>query len=124
MKRIVSILGAALLAAACTAGGPAGCTTDGGPPPALVQTADEKALYIAEVGFAGALLAVERGVDSGALKGENAAKASELLADAKAALEVARAAYATGDTVQALLKAQESTDLIAQLALIEGAGGP
>lgn len=74
-------------------------------PPAAVslKTADEKALIAAEATFQAVLIAVNAAVDSGQLKGENAARVGQLLTQAKGALDQARRAYDVGANVSARL---------------------
>lgn len=89
---------ACLLAVAACA--PAACTTFGGAPE-ISQTLDEKALYTVELAYAGGLAAVEAAVDSGALAGEDAARAAVILDEVNSAVVLARQAYAAGETIQA-----------------------
>jgi hypothetical protein len=58
---------------------------------------DDKALYAVEAADFGAEAAAEAAVDSGLLKGADAAKAQSLLDQAHQALKAARDAYEAGD---------------------------
>lgn len=64
--------------------------------------ADERALLAAEAAYQGALIAANAAVDSGALKGERAAKAADLLQRAKNGLDTARRTKATADAFSVL----------------------
>ena len=85
---------------------------------AVSSTADEKALYVAESAFKGAVLSVEAAVDSGQLKGENAQKASMYLSQARAALLKARQAYAISDAVTAKSNADLAISLLANIGTL------
>lgn len=104
---------AALFLFPCLAVLPA-CNTLGGPP-IISQTLDEKALYVAELSYAGGLASVEAAVDSGHLKGEDAIRAGNILDQANSAIVLARSAYATGDSLQAVLSVQEAYSSLAEL---------
>lgn len=92
-----------ILAAALTASLALGaCATTGTAPgaPVLGQTlADDKALLAATAGLYGANVAASAAVDLGALKAGSpqAVRVADLLAQAKGALDVGRAAYAAGN---------------------------
>lgn len=60
-----------------------------------------KALYAAEAGFKGVTVALEAAVDSGALKGEDAAKALATYDTIKATLDKARTTKQQADAVLA-----------------------
>ncbi len=70
-----------------------GTTTGGGTsnPPVATET---DALWKATLAFQGALVLVNAAVDSGKLKGEDAKKASDILAKIKVALDAGRAVEA------------------------------
>jgi hypothetical protein len=112
MRRLlVSVLACAAIAA-CAAP-VSGCVNTGGAPPgspAISATTDEKALLVLEAAVQGSAIAVSTAVDSGQLKGANAAKAADALRQAKAALGAARTAYAVSDAAGFLrAKAQVET---------------
>lgn len=108
---------ALILAAMLVATAPvmSGCQTI--PPGAA--TADEKALLAVERSYAAVLLSTNAAVDSGALKGADAAKASELLVTVKDQVKSARTLYDAGQIVQAnfvIGQAQSTIDALEAIA--------
>jgi len=85
---------------------------------AVSPTADEKALYVAESAFRGALLSVEAAVDAGTLRGSDADKASLYLAQARSYLLKARAAYAISDASGAKTNADLAIALLANIGTL------
>lgn len=85
------------------------CTTPGAVLSPTVR--DEQALFVLEQAWKGANISVQAAVTSGVLRGENAAKASTILAQAQAAMEQARAAQKIGQAVQE----RRVLDILAQL---------
>ena len=112
MRRILIALAASLL---MTGGvmSVASCSTIGGIPSRI--TIDEKALYVVELAYAGALATVEAGVDSGAIQGETAAEVSVALEQANSAIHLAREAYEVGDRGQAAVAIAEAHEVLATL---------
>jgi hypothetical protein len=85
---------------------------------AVSSPADEKALYVAESAFAGAVLSVEAAVDAGRLKGSDATKAAAYLKQARSALLKARAAYAISDAAQSKSQADLTVALLANIGTL------
>lgn len=111
MKRTIllpGILSLLLFAGACS---PTAARV--GPAVDQITLAADKALYAAEAAYAGALHAAEAAVDAGLLKGAAAGRVADLLEQAKAALDAARAADVMGDAVTAQIKAVAALSLIA-----------
>lgn len=108
----------ALAVGLCAAISFGGCATSGplGSGQIVSSTLDEKALITAETGFRGALIAANGAVDAGVLKGPNALKVRDALIKAKAALDVARKAYAIGDAIQLTASISEANGLLAFVA--------
>lgn len=90
------------------------CTSTGGLP-TISQTLDEKALYVAELSYAGGLASVEAAVDSGALTGDNAAQAGAILDQVNTSLVLARTAYHAGETLKAVSAIQSAYASLAEL---------
>lgn len=65
------------------------------------QKAYTKAMYVAEAGFEGVTKLLETSVDTGVLKGQNAANALRLYDQLKAALNKARTSKQTADAIVA-----------------------
>lgn len=105
-----------------------GCTGLGnlaGLPQAPVEAADstvldEQAALAVELAYKAARLAVETGVDAGAIRGEQATRFAELDNQAFAAVQAARRAYRAGNAVSygaALAEARGAiADILALLA--------
>jgi len=99
MKRMMIAGALALSLAACaTTEGPG--TTPSPTPVSQLRLADDKAMLGAEATFNAVLIAVNAAVDSGVLKGQNAATVKTRLEQAKFALDAARYAYRAGNAVQ------------------------
>lgn len=98
MKQVLFASVAALLLASCA--------TDGVAPssPQVVAVAQpvKEAAYAAESAWKGALLLTELAVDSGQLKGAEAARVSAILAQAKTTRDKAWALYDAGMTAASL----------------------
>jgi len=124
MKRLFSMAAAAclLLLAPLTLTACESLPGSGAVGAAINPTADEKALFVAEATFRGALVAVEAAVDSGKLKGENAATVRRYLAQARTALQLARTAYAAGDAAGVLRQTRSATSALGEVGRIVGPG--
>lgn len=82
---------------------------------------DEKALYVLELAYSGALATVEAGVDSGAITGKTASDVSAALVTAKTYIDAARRAYLVSDTVAAGFAVTEAYNAIGSLkAILKG----
>jgi len=92
------------------------CTTLTPATAASIELKADKALFIAESAYAGALVTVEAAVDSGALRGEDAAKAASIINEAYAALTAARTAHSVGKTALATAQAGDVATILASLA--------
>lgn len=117
--KIMRIALAALALGALAACGPSACSTF--ERPAAVETADEKALYVVELTYAGGLIALEAAVDSGAVTGDAAVRAGQILEEANGYVVLARQAYMIGDAAQSALEIRRATDALARLRLLLGA---
>lgn len=118
MKRMLCIGLVALALTGCSTV-PAG--TPGTPTPAVsLGTADEKALLAVEASWRATLIAVNAAVDSGQLKGENAAKVRNLLAIAKRGVDAARAAYDAGQTVQLMARVGDAASALGGVRALLG----
>jgi hypothetical protein len=101
---------------------PAACTTTGGG--VISQTLDEKAIYTVQLAYAGGLAAVEAAVDSGQLRGEQAAQAVVILDRANAAVALAQQAYDAGQTIQAAAAVSSAWTALGELRAIIPRAGP
>lgn len=114
----------AFAALALISSGMAGCATPGiGPaPPGAAEPAltPLKAMTAAELAFRTATTAINRATTAGLLKGDAAAQASVILANAHGALVAARAAYGIGDGIGAIAAASQVTALTAEVRRIAG----
>lgn len=86
--------------------------------PTISQTLDEKALYVAELSYAGGLASVETALDAGVLTGADAAEAGAILDQVNTALVLARQAYHAGESLQAVSAIQSAYSLLAELRTI------
>lgn len=95
--------------------GLAGCTAHQLGIPSLQDTSvDEKALFVAESAFQGLSLAIEQGVDSGVLHGEQAQQVQVYYRQAKTALDKAREAQRVGQHGLILEQALLVQELVAK----------
>lgn len=85
-----------------------------GLPNASQTIADEKALYIAEAAYAGLATVALEAVQSGALKGDQAARVQVLNRQAYEALLLARSAQAIANSRTYVEQTTRALDLIAQ----------
>lgn len=92
---------------------PAACTTLPSAPSSI--TIDEKALYVVELGYAGALASADAAVDAGVVKGDAALEVDTALDYIRSAILAARDAYATGDRLQAALAIAQAHEGLASL---------
>ncbi len=117
--RKVLMAGMAALALATS-----GCATTAGPsgpvPVVSLGTADEKALLAVEASWRATLIAVNAAVDSGQLRGENAAKVRNLLAIAKRGVDAARSAYDAGQTVQLMARVGDAASALGGVRALLG----
>lgn len=118
MKRILVAMFASMLMAS-GALSMASCSTF--PPAQQRITIDEKALYVLELAYAGALAAAESGVDSGLIKGDTAAEVDRTLTQIDQAIDQARRAYLAADTIQAAVATAQAYRLLGNLeTLLKG----
>lgn len=92
---------------------PAACSTLPSAPSSI--TIDEKALYVVELGYSGALTSVDAAVDAGLIKGDTALEVDTALDYIRSAILAARDAYATGDRLQAALAIAQAHEGLASL---------
>jgi hypothetical protein len=92
------------------------CTTFPPASAASIELKADKALFIAESAYAGALVTVEAAVDSGALRGEDAAKAAVIVEKAYTALTAARAANTLGKSAVVAASSGDVAAILATLA--------
>lgn len=109
----VLIMPAALIFSAMA---PAACSTIPSAPSSI--TIDEKALYVVELGYAGALASVDAAVEAGAIKGDMAVEVDDALDYIRSAILTARNAYAMGDRAQAALAIAQAHGGLASLRQI------
>lgn len=102
------------LALVFTALAPAACSTLPSAPSSI--TIDEKALYVVELGYAGAIASVDLAVEAGLVKGDNALEVDTALDYIRTAILAARDAYATGDRLQAALAIAQAHEGLASLS--------
>lgn len=118
MKRILVAMFASMLMAS-GALSMASCSTMA-PAPSRI-TIDEKALYVLELAYAGALAAAESGVDSGLIEGDRAARVDQLLQQVDQSIDHARRAYLVSDTIQAASATARAYSLLGNLeTLLKG----
>lgn len=121
MKKVWASALCAVLLVGCSSSQLAGCATVPDKPTAVnLQTADDKAMLAAEATFQALLIATNAAVESGQLRGENAAKVGVALTSAKSALDAARAAYAVGNAVQASLRLADFASAVASARVVLG----
>lgn len=120
LKATMAACAALSLVACATPNGPG--TGTGSPTSSVIslRTADEKAMIAAEGTYKALLIAVEAGVDGGAIKGERATQAAALVRKAKGALDLARSAYDRGQSVQMAAELANATGAFAALRGILG----
>lgn len=92
---------------------PAACSTIPSAPSSI--TIDEKALYVVELGYAGAIASVDAAVEAGVVKGDLAVEVDDALDYIRSAILTARNAYATGDRLQAALSIAQAHEGLASL---------
>jgi hypothetical protein len=92
---------------------PAACSTIPSAPSSI--TIDEKALYVVELGYAGAIASVDAAVEAGVVKGDLAVEVDDALDYIRSAILTARSAYATGDRLQAALSIAQAHEGLASL---------
>lgn len=120
MKWLIAAFAAVLLASCATDGVPSVSSGGTSGVTSALRTADEKALIGVEASYRAVLLAVNAAVDSGALKGANAQKVSDLLTKARAGVTAARGAYDAGNSVQLALRVGEASSALASVRALIG----
>jgi hypothetical protein len=113
MKTMLAAFAALSLAACASVPGTGGTTSSS----ISLATADEKALIAVEGTYRAVLIAVNAAVDSGVLRGEKAAKVSELLAKANSAV---LAAHAARDGVTLAAKVSDATAALSGVRALIG----
>lgn len=119
MKRFTFL--AALALAGCTPGGIASIPDS----PAAVAnstTLDEQGALAAELAYKAARIAVETGVDAGAIKGATATRFAALDSKAYAALGKVRAAYRAGNAATYASALTEARSAVSALLDLTGKG--
>jgi hypothetical protein len=115
MKKLLAALFAPLfLLAACATDG----ITPGQPTPIVSQVNVDKAMYVGESAWKGALVMVDAAVSSGVLKGDNAARVRVTLAQAKAKRDQAWSLYDLGNKTGALAAITQVQSLVADLGTL------